>query len=83
MKVRVFSVYDEKGKAFGALGCAIHDGQAIRDFGDHIQNPQNPLSKHPEDYKLYCLAEYDDNSGQITALAQPEFLSHGSQFKSN
>lgn len=81
MKVRVFSVYDEKSKAFGELGCCIHDGQAMRSFGDQISNPQSPLSKHPDDYKLYCLGEYDDNSGALVSFPQPEFLVAGSTFK--
>lgn len=78
MKVRVFAVYDEKAKAFGQLGCCLHDGQAMRDFTDQICSPQSHLSKHPEDYKLYCLGEYDDNSGVLVSFPQPEFLVAGS-----
>lgn len=41
-------------------------GQAVRSFGDACKNksdPNNILAKHPRDFELWHLGEYDDESG--------------------
>lgn len=36
---------------------------AVRQFGDEVKSPDSPLSKHPEDYELWLLAELDTEHG--------------------
>lgn len=43
-------------------------GQAIRSFGDACQNktdPNNILARHPRDFELWHIGEYDDEDGHI------------------
>lgn len=46
-------------------------GQAIRGFRDEVNNPQSDLHKHPEDYELYHIADFDQDTG---ALVQTDAL---------
>lgn len=36
---------------------------AIRSFVDMMNDDKSEISKHPEDYELYQLAEWDDSTG--------------------
>ena len=80
MKLIVFSVYDEKAKIFHQPFYFNQRGEAVRTFQDLVQDQKSVISKHPEDYKLYQLGTYDDNTGNIVSLPQPEFINHGSDF---
>ena len=68
MKLEVFAVYDSKTEAHTRPWFAPTKGDAIRAFSDMINDITHPLGKHPEDYKLYLIANYDDKSGQIEKL---------------
>lgn len=80
MKLLVFSIFDEKGGIFSNPFYMAHKGQAARAFSDVIQDKNTTISKHPEDYKLYTLGDWDDVSGQFTSLPQPEFMYHATDF---
>lgn len=54
-------------------------GAAIRAFQDELNNTQSPMSKHPDDYDLYCLGTWDESTGKFQQLPQPEQLALGKQ----
>lgn len=58
-----------------------HIGGAIRDFGDQCQNKETVLGKHPEDYELYHHGEWDDVTGQYTALERPKQIAVGASYR--
>jgi len=39
------------------------------------------MSRHPADFRLVRLGEYDDNSGKLFPLDSPEFVCNLSDFK--
>lgn len=80
MLLKVYSIYDEKAKCFGQPFFMAHNGMALRAFSDLIQDKNTMVAKHPSDFKLYVLGEFDDNSGGLSTLAQPEFLSNALDF---
>lgn len=80
MKVRVFSIYDEKGLNYGPLMTWPHKGQALRWFMDLVRDPKTTVGTHAEDYKLYELGEFDNVSGVMVSLKTPLFLSTGSEY---
>lgn len=80
MKHLLFSIFDDKAQIYSQPFPQAHDGVAIRNFSDEVQNPQSQISKHPSDYKLYKLGEFDDNAGELIKLPQPKFIAHGSDF---
>lgn len=80
MIMNVYSIFDDKAKAYAQPFFLLQHGQAIRAFGDEVGNPQSSINKHPSDYHLYLLGEYDDISGKFKSLDSPIFLSHGVDF---
>jgi len=65
MKMLMFGIYDEKSLSYGTPFFQPQIGQAMRAFGDLAKDPQSAIAKHPEDYSLYHLGEYDDHTGKV------------------
>lgn len=82
MQIKVFSIFDEKGKCFGVPFFVEHNGVALRMFSDLVQDTRFNINKHPSDYKLYCLATFDNVVGSFDSLDIPEFLANASDFAS-
>jgi len=80
MKLNVYSIRDIKAEIYGNPFYMSQDGQALRAFGDLVGDEKTSISKHPEDYQLFKLAEYDDVSGKHIALDAPKYMSQGSDW---
>lgn len=80
MKLEAFAVRDEKAVGFAHPFFVMARGQAVRMFGDWCQDKNTPLGKHPEDYRLYHVGSFDDESGQFVNQPIPEAVSHGSDW---
>lgn len=67
MKLQVLAVRDRAVDAFGRPMFFPSNGAAIRAFGDEVnrQSPDNPYHEHPEDYDLYLLGIFDDETGHF------------------
>lgn len=48
---------------------------AIRQFSDYVNDKNHPWGKHPEDYTLMSIGEYDDESAEIRTFDVP--IVHG------
>lgn len=77
MKLKAFSVFDVKVDAFMPPFFQPTNGSALRHFADAVNDPQSQLSRHPEDYKLCCVGEFDDATGLITPPADLAVVSLG------
>ena len=75
MKYPVFSIRDN---LVGFLRPVVEVNQsvAIRNFRDGFE--QLP-DKTKDDYSLFCIGEFDDQTGEITPCT-PNVVCHGSQF---
>lgn len=80
MKQQVYSILDVKSSVFSQPFFMVSKGVALRNFGDLVNDPQTTISKHPSDFKLYFIGEFDDNSGGLSPLAQPEFICSADDF---
>lgn len=70
MKVLVMAVRDKRTEFFLTPTMFVRaKGEGIRWFMDVMSNPEHSFSKHPGDFDLYVLAEFDDNSGVFTCDA--------------
>lgn len=67
MKLKIVCVRDRAADVFGTPFFMASHGQAIRSFADEInsQRENNTLNKHPQDFDLYALGEYDDQDGSF------------------
>lgn len=59
----VFAVRDRASVSFLDPFCVVHKGLAERMFKDAVNDSKTPMFKHPEDYDLYELGTYDDETG--------------------
>lgn len=71
MIVKIFSIRDAKAEAYMQPFMMQTRGQAIRSFGDHARDVSSQVSKHPEDYALFEIGEFDDNAGIIKPNLTP------------
>ena len=63
MRYKICTIRDRAADVYGQPVFVSSLGAALRSFGDEINNKESVLSKHPDDYDLYELGEFDDNSG--------------------
>jgi hypothetical protein len=85
MKLIICTVKDRAADAYGRPMFVPSTGVAIRSFSDEINrnNADNQLYNHPDDFDLYELGEFDDNTGLFALHEQPKLLSLGKQVKLN
>jgi hypothetical protein len=83
MKLVLCTVKDRAADAYGRPMFVPSIGVAIRSFSDEINrnDPENQLFNHPDDFDLYELGEFDDNSGLFALHDQPKLVSLGKQVK--
>jgi hypothetical protein len=83
MKLIICTVKDRAADAYGRPMFVPSAGVAIRSFSDEINrnNAENQLYNHPDDFDLYELGEFDDNTGLFSLHEQPKLLSLGKQVK--
>ena len=76
MIFKIFSVYDNKAKAYLPPFVLGQVGQAVREFAYCSNDKTHQFGRHPEDYTLTELGTFDDESGDVQKLDQP--VIHGS-----
>jgi hypothetical protein len=79
----IVSVKDRAAGAFGRPFFVPSVGIAIRSFADEVnrQADDNQMNKHPDDFDLYDLGTYDDETGIITCHPAPVELAQAKQVK--
>ncbi|QCQ84904.1 nonstructural protein [Blackfly microvirus SF02] len=68
MKLRGYSVYDRKALQYHPPFFASTDGAAVRSFSDLANDPETQVGRHPGDYTLYFVGEYDDQKGHMIPM---------------
>lgn len=63
MKMKVIAIFDHATKSFSVPEATPHIGAAMRSFTDHANNKENAIGRHPDDYELFELGEFDTNTG--------------------
>jgi len=64
--VKVYSLLDRKVREFGQLVLARNDEEIRRIVLDSVPGSNTVMSKHPEDFDVFCVGEFDENSGRLT-----------------
>lgn len=80
MKQKVYSIFDEKAKAYARPFYFTHHGEATRAFQTVVSSKDSDISRFPKDYKLYCLGDFDNLSGVFTSQREPLFLANATDF---
>lgn len=79
MKFKLFAIYDDKVGAYTVPFSKATVGAGIRTFDDLVNDPKSEIGRHPEDYTLYLLGDYDDQTGQCTMKDPTAALGNGKQ----
>lgn len=74
MILKMFSIRDAKAEVFNTPFFQSTHGEAERSFRTAVMDEKTQLSKYPEDFDLYYLGEYDNNTGQFTPLDTPQHV---------
>lgn len=68
--LKVFAIYDRKVEAYMQPMFFQTVGQAVRGFSDACKDEKSNLAKHPGDFVLEQLGEFDEHSGELSPLAE-------------
>lgn len=67
MKRHVYTVLDCKAASYSRPLVEDSDASAVRMIASVIRDGDNMMSRYPGDYSLWCIGEWDDQSGELTA----------------
>lgn len=56
-------------------------GAAVRAFVDAVNDGSTPMNKHPEDYELFEIGEFNEETGVVTPRAVPDSLARAADVK--
>ena len=64
MKKQIYAIYDTAASIYTPT-FAEADGIVTREFSDLCNNPESPYGQHPEDYSIFRLGLFDDQTGKL------------------
>ena len=73
MELQIYAIRDQKGACYLSPFYKKTPGEAQRDFQSAVNDNRenNMFSKYPEDFDLFHLGTYCDQTGKITPLSTP------------
>lgn len=74
MIINHYSIFDKKALHYGATFGSPTHGSAERMLRDSVNQPDSIHSKHPDDFALYFVFQFDDESGSVLAPDHPPLL---------
>ena len=74
MNLEIFSIFDDKARTFATPFFMQNDQMALRAFNDLVSDPNTTIARNPDDYKLYSVGTFDDQTGFITKKEIPEYI---------
>lgn len=70
MLQQVFTVYDQKADAYLPPWIMPKAVMAQRVFGDCVNSKDHQFNAHPDDYTLFMLGDWNDETGEFRQLPQ-------------
>lgn len=80
MLQQLYTVYDEKAQAFLDPFFVPTHGLALRAFKDCVNSKDHQFGKHPADYTLFYLGDWDNNTAEFDITTRKS-LGNGVEFK--
>lgn len=74
MRLRAYSIFDNKALQYHPPFFASTNGAAVRSLSDLANDINTQIGRHPGDYILYCVGEYDDQTGAMLPCAPLEHV---------
>jgi len=79
-KYQIYSIRDSKAGIFNTPFYQSSHGEAERSFHQLVRDPKSTVSQYPEDFDLYHLGTYDDQSGKMELLDTPAHMIKAVQY---
>lgn len=79
MKI-ICTIKDNAIEAFGPTFEVRAQGEALRMFKDECENPESRINRHPEDFELFKVAMFDDQTGEMQGM-KPERIARAIDIK--
>lgn len=70
----IVSIYDKKLKSFENVVAVEKQEEASRDFETLKTMTETKYGKHPDDFQLYKVGEYNRDNGLLTPITPPELI---------
>lgn len=82
MKV-IVSLKDTAARVFGVPFVVQAAAQAVRSLRDEVNSKESTsdVCKHPDDFELYEVAQFDEHSGAVAAHEAPQLLCRAKDLK--
>ena len=81
MKLQIYSVYDNKAGTWMKPFYAQNNAVAQRTFSDATNDPNSLFNKHPTDFVLFQVGEWDDQKGTLIAAETQENMGMADSYK--
>ncbi|WNK14516.1 MAG: nonstructural protein [Microvirus sp.] len=80
MKLKIYAIHDIKADLFGPPFFMSTAAEALRAFADLADDSNTTIGKHPGDYRLMQIGEFDNQKGAIEG-SEPYNLGFASDYK--
>ena len=80
MNLNIYSIRDLKIEAYSQPFYSHTHGSALRAFADHVNEAGSAPNKHPEDFALFHLGTFNDQTGEITGQ-QPRHIGEAIEYR--
>ena len=77
---KIYAIKDQAIEAFSQPFFVQAQGQAVRMFMDESKNEQSQINRHPADFELWYVGEFDEQTGTITGAANIERVARAIDF---
>lgn len=74
MITKIYSIRDSKAEVFNSPFFQKSHGEAERNFNTLVNDDKSTVSNYPEDFDLFYIGDYDDNTGKIKPLDTPHHI---------
>jgi hypothetical protein len=74
MIFKTLSIRDQKGECFNTPYFCRTIGEGERNFEQLVNDPKSLPGTYPDDFDLYHVADFDDQTGKFQYLDTPQHL---------
>jgi len=78
--MKLFSVHDKAVNNYSGVICLPSERDAVSQFSVVCNQPDTQFCKHPSDFTLVSIGEFDPNTGVITPTS-PQIIANASSLK--
>jgi hypothetical protein len=68
----MYSILDTKSKTYGPVVFEVNHATVMRGITEELKNPQSTLAKYPEDFHLFYLGTFDDQTATFGLMEAPQ-----------